>query len=415
MADPALLVFHEGRLVGKLSPEPLEFRYDKKWLEHRAAFPISVSLPLRAETFGEAAVRAFFFNLLPEGNIRRRLAGRLGLSEGNDYALLAAIGGECAGALSVSKSAAEAKKDEAYLPLSDEEIAKRIASGALSSVAGEEGVRLSLAGAQDKLPVLIEDGTVFLPKGSAASSHILKLDSSDFKHLPANEVLMLRLAAAVGLTVVNAELRRFGRWTVAVIERYDRERKNARVTRLHQEDFCQALGVAAEKKYETEGGPSFARCVELVRSVSADPLADSNLLIRWQMFNAAAGNADGHAKNLALLHLPSGTRLAPFYDLVSTRAYPRVERRLAMRFGENADPDRLGKKDWALFAERLQAGERFLRQTAEELAEGIDAALDPTLRDVERAFGRKEFLRSAVVPAIRAANRRFVLSLRAKT
>src|SRR5262249_30329199 len=156
------------------------------------------------------------------------------------------------------------------------DIAKRIASGgALSSAAKERGVRLSLAGAQDKLPVYIDEDGMFLPKGAAPSSHILKFDNRDFKQLAVNEVMVLRLAEMIGLPTVRTALRRFGRSNAALIERYDRVRVNGVIERLHQEDFCQALGIPAERKYEAEGGPSFAECVELVRTQSAEPLADA--------------------------------------------------------------------------------------------------------------------------------------------
>ncbi|MEI8256851.1 MAG: HipA domain-containing protein [Deltaproteobacteria bacterium] len=271
---------------------------------------------------------------------------------------------------------------------------------------------LSLAGAQDKLPVYVDGEVLWLPTGSAPSSHILKFDNRDFKHLPANELMILRLATAVGLPAVPGTLRRFGKATALLVERYDRVERSGALQRLHQEDLCQALGYPAERKYQTEGGPGLARCMEIVRRHSSDPLVDSLLLIRWQLFNAVVGNADGHAKNLALLHGATGTRLAPFYDLVCTRAYPRLDRRLAMHIGTSADPDALRRADWAAAAADLGVGERFLRDTAREMISAVRDALEPTRRSVEREFGRNDFLRSSVAPAIGAATRRLTMSLR---
>ncbi|MCB9653247.1 MAG: HipA domain-containing protein [Deltaproteobacteria bacterium] len=205
-----------------------------------------------------------------------------------------------------------------------------------------------------------------------------------------NEAFVLRLAASVGLSTVNAVVRRFGRANALVVERYDRMRTDAGAQRLHQEDFCQALNVPAERKYEGEGGPGLARSVALVREHSSDPLADVHAVIRWQVFNAAVGNADGHAKNLALLLTRTGTRLAPIYDLVSTRAYPRVDRHLAMFIGGNADPDQLTAQDWSRFAADLGVGERYLKDTANQIVSAIGGALAPTLRAFEKAFGRKD-------------------------
>jgi serine/threonine-protein kinase HipA len=412
VADPPLWVFFEDRCVGRIDPEPFTFTYEKSWVDASDSFPISVALRLRRAPYTEEAARAFFSNLLPEGNVRRRLAGRLGISEGNDYALLAAIGGECSGALSVLTEPPN-KIVRAHQELSPAELAKRIAAGgALTSFAGERGVRLSLAGAQDKLPVCLQDDRILLPKGAAASTHILKFESPDFKHLPTNEVFVLRLAAAVGLPAVQAELHRFGKVYAAVIERYDRVRSKQRVERLHQEDFCQALGYPPERKYEVEGGPTFADCIELVRSHSIDPLTDAHQLVRWHLFNAMAGNADGHAKNLALLHKPSGTRLAPFYDLICTRAYRIVDRQLAMKLGSQRDSDKLTKKDWARFAEDIGVGERYIRETALELADAMGEAVGPTLRALETDSTRKNFIRSILLPKVKTSSRRVATSLK---
>lgn len=281
-------------------------------------------------------------------------------------------------------------------------------------MAGLPEVRLSLAGAQDKLPVYVDaEGELFLPKGRAASSHLLKFESREFKQLPANELFNLRLASEVGLTTVRSSLRPIGRASALLVERYDRVRVDHEVRRLHQEDFCQALNVPAEQKYEGEGGPSLARCVRLIREHSVGPAEDVHVAIRWQLLNVAVGNADGHAKNLALVHTPDGTRLAPFYDLASTRAYPQLSRQLAMQIGRQFDPDQLTTKTWAQFAEELDVGARYLRETAGEVAEAVRTAIEPTLSAVEEEVGKKEFLRSAVVPTIRKCARRLDLSLRA--
>ncbi len=414
MADRPLWVCCGSRVVGRIERDPLSFAYSTEWVDSSEAFAVSVSLPLSREPYGEAAVRAYFFNLLPEGPVRRRLAGRLGISEGNDYDLLGAIGGECAGSLAIVRSPADAAAPGSYRRLSDAEVRAAIESGgALSALDGAHGIRLSLAGAQDKLPVRVVDGALSLPIGNAASSHILKFDNRDFKHLPANEILTLRLAAALGLPTVRATLRRFGRTSASVVERYDRVERDGVVTRIHQEDFCQALGSPAERKYESEGGPSLAQCIRLIRDASAEPQIDALLLIRWQLFNAAVGNADGHAKNLSLLHAASGFRLAPFYDLVCTRAYPRLDRRLALHFGGSADPATLGPAAWQRAATDLAVGERFLRDTARDLVESVHEHLGPVRREVERELGRHDFLRSSVVPAIEAGTRRLRLSLTA--
>ncbi|MCH7882084.1 MAG: HipA domain-containing protein [Proteobacteria bacterium] len=127
--------------------------------------------------------------------------------------------------------------------------------------------RLSLAGTQDKCPVLIRDGNYFLPEGEAPSSHILKFELTDYRHLPAYETFTSHLAKKIGLPVVNIELQSIEKRFYAQIERYDRVwDERGEVQRLHQEDFCQALGYGHEKKYQDSGGPTFADCHKRLRT-----------------------------------------------------------------------------------------------------------------------------------------------------
>lgn len=407
-AERLLWVYHRQRCVGRLSDAPLAFTYEPSWLDRLDAFPLSVALPLRRSTYPEAEARAFFANLLPEGDVRALLTRRLGLSLDNDFALLAAIGGECAGALSIVATPDEADHPGSYRSIGESELLRWIAEGAgLGTMAGTDGVRLSLAGAQDKIPVRIDDGQLLLPIGAAPSSHILKLPGSRFKHLPTNEVYTLRLAGAVGLPVVNATLLQIGRRRIAAIERYDRMRNGHVIERLHQEDFCQACGLPPHRKYQIEGGPDARQCTAIVREWSTAPAADVHALIRWLIFNAIVGNADGHAKNLALLHGPSGIRLAPFYDLVCTRAYPRIDRHLAFAIGGQSDPDRLVPASLDALAAELEVGARYLRQTATEIVEAIEAMAHSVLAQLESETGSQTFLRSAVLPTVARGCRRF--------
>lgn len=385
MGGGELAVLWGERRVGVLGQRPhsgaMVFAYAESWLEDGAAAPISLSLPLRPGAVEGGAAHAFFTNLLPEGTLRTLLARRLGISADNDFALLRAIGGECAGALSVVPDDDDGPAAATgYRQLRPEELA-RLAdadAGALPELLGEGRLRLSLAGAQDKLPVLLRaDQTLWVPRGSEPTTHILKLPNPHFHGLAINEAFCLALARAVGLPAATAELRPCGAQYVTLVERYDRVQTepDGPVTRLHQEDLCQALGLAPTRKYEQEGGPSFARCFELVRDHSVDPLADTRALLRWQLFNLLCGNADGHAKNLSLLHAPPrGPRLAPFYDLVCTRVYPRLDRHLALALGGGRDPGQIGAAQWARLAQELGLGRGYVKREVEALCSALPPA-----------------------------------------
>lgn len=404
-----LHVQHGEAWVGVLEQAPsgeMTFAYAPAWLASPGRFAVSLQLPLREEPFGEPA-HAFFANLLPEAEVRRQLCLKLGLSVDNDFALLSAIGGDCAGALSlVDPDAPAPARRSGYRPLDRLQLEALAANPVLAAVDGAQGVRLSLAGAQDKLPVLVEGEKLFVPFGDAPSTHLLKFASPRFKHLPANEVLMALVARALGLPVAEVTWWKLRREGMCVVERYDRRRgPGGRWERVHQEDLCQALGHRPLLKYEREGGPGFTPCFDAVRRVSVDPVADGQSLLRWLVFNVVAFNADGHAKNLSLVHDAGRTRLAPFYDLVCTRAYPRLARHLAMGVGGEFDPTLVRRPNWERLARELGLGTRFVLELVRETAERCPDAFTEAAREFRGRFGEKPALQ-LVLPKVRRQAKR---------
>src|SRR5579863_1570657 len=352
MADEPdeLGVYFEGHSVGTVAVDGngrFTFEYARSWASDTNAFAISRSLPLDGSAGQGNAGHAFFSNLLPEGHVRELVARRLGVSQGNDFALLDALGGECAGALVISRSPPNSKT-QSYEPINEKEIAGRASRGlAFAETSGVDGIRLSLAGAQDKLPVRVDGSTLLLPEGDSPSTHILKFANPNYSGFPENELFVTRLAGLCRLPAVTAELRTIENNRHLLVKRYDRVvDADGTIHRLHQEDFCQALGVAPVRKYEKEGGPRFDQCFGLVDDASVEPALDTRELLRWLVFNLIVGNADGHAKNLSLLLGPKGPRLAPFYDLLCTAIYPKVATRLAMSVHGNTDPGQISGKDW---------------------------------------------------------------------
>jgi serine/threonine-protein kinase HipA len=353
---------------------------------------VSRSLPTAAREFApEAGVaHRFFANLLPEGAVREHIVRDLKLPN-TDFDLLRAIGGECAGALSILPVDQQPSGPNRYRALTEKDLADLAARRGqiYAIVPADERPRLSLAGAQDKCPVLVRDDRYFLPQGEAPSSHILKFELADYRHLPAYETFTTQLAAAIGLPVVDIALRAVGRTRYAQIARYDRvwdERGD--VQRLHQEDFCQALGYGHEKKYQEHGGPSFAACYRLVQEVSSEPAIDTQHLLRWQIFNVLAGNSDGHAKNLSLLHLADDeTRLAPFYDLVCTRAIERIDYHLALDVGGERNPSVITSVHWEALAKACDVRPQFFGNLVRETADELQKKIGPETEAFEARYG----------------------------
>ncbi|WP_349260367.1 type II toxin-antitoxin system HipA family toxin [Baekduia sp.] len=346
----ALSVWCFGQLAGELTDtgRALVFRYDATWLDGGLP-PLSQSLPLDG-AFSSEAAGAFFGGLLPEGAPRELLARRLGVSSGNDFGLLAAVGGDTAGAISVQPLGqppphggdVEWLDDDALIQLIDELPTRPMH-------ADEDGeYRLSLAGAQDKLPVVVGDGgRIGLTKGQTPSTHILKTPIERLDDTVINEAFCLTLAHAMGIDAATATPHRVDERDFLLVERYDRRTDDDNnVTRLHQEDFCQALGIPTQRKYQAEGGPALTDCFALLRTATAVPAPEIIKLLDDIALNFLIGNHDAHGKNYSLLYLPENAHavLAPAYDVISTFAYHRkhnLTRKMAMSIGGEYRPDYL--------------------------------------------------------------------------
>lgn len=376
--DVWLFSDHIGTLLqehGRLS-----FTYAPHWLIADHATPLSQSLPLQAEPFDDRAARPFFAGLLPEGDKRRLVAQSLQVSAKNDFALLDGIGGECAGAvtfLESGQSLRETDRPSEVRWLDDTEVIRLLQDmPKRPMLAGESGLRLSLAGAQDKLPVLIDGIRIGLPLNGAPSSHILKPAIPGIRDSVWNEMFCMRLAKAIKLDVANVLAGHVADSVFLLVERYDRHRNAAgKLQRLHQEDFCQALQVAPEYKYQNEGGPDLTASFDLARS-AIKPSAPSILrLLDFIIFNALIGNHDAHAKNFSLLYSPHGVRLAPLYDALSTAIYPDLSNKMAMKIGGKYIFSEVHPRHWDRFATLAGLSPAQTRRRVSQLAQQLpDAA-----------------------------------------
>ncbi len=242
-------------------------------------------------------------------------------------------------------------------------------------LAGEEGIRLSLAGAQDKLPVLVVDGRIALPLHGAPSSHILKPAIRRVADSVHNEGFCLALAKAIDLNAVAADIRDAQGRPYLLVERYDRIREpDDRPRRLHQEDFCQALGVAPEYKYENEGGPSVTDCFALVRRATRPAALYVPQLLDAVMFNTLIGNNDAHAKNYSLVYGIGGTTLAPLYDVLCTAVYPELTPKMAMKIGGHYKFSDVFPRHWERFAHSADLSAPQVRRRLLELTQLLPQA-----------------------------------------
>jgi serine/threonine-protein kinase HipA len=383
-------VYLHSDLVGHLVQDAggrMVFDYAETWLNKPGATPLSQSLPLRTRRFNRNECRGYFAGILPEESKREIIARNLGISAGNDYAMLERIGGECAGAVTfIPAGQPLPERNYSYRKLSAEElgaILKELPKRPL--LAGEEGIRLSLAGAQDKVAVRMEHGEVWLPLGAAPTTHILKPAVERFAGVVFNEALCMKLAGEAGLGAASVETMNVNGIDCLIVERYDRIHKKGPdaepiIERLHQEDFCQAQGMVSERKYQKEGGPSLKQCFGLLRAVSSTPVIDLTRLLEAVIYNYLVGNNDAHGKNFALLYHGVGTEnpetgLAPLYDIVSTVYYPELSRDMAMKIGGAYSSEKVTARNFEQLAEEAGLGKPLVRARVPEMAERVIAAL----------------------------------------
>lgn len=395
-----LQVYWEKNIVGRLWQDErgdFFFQYAAEWVSNPLAVPLSARLPLQKDVFPDPACHFFFPNLLPEGNVRMLVARKLGISEENDFELLRALGGDCAGAISLLPDGQEASDQGDYELIKPQELDQMIEEMASNPLlVWKEELRLSLAGAQQKLPVYFKDGKIYLPRGSYPSSHILKPKMARFEHLVENEAFCMMLAKRYGLPVPEAAIFQ-AKEPVYLVERYDRKKDpQGRLFRLHQEDFCQALGYSYANKYEGEGGPDLKKCFTLLSNHGTQPIVDKKILLEWVMFNYLAGNCDAHAKNLSMLISKEDYRLAPLYDLISTRAYPSLSPKLAMRIGGQSRPEWILREHWEKLARDAEVGPKAVLAMCQEMSEKLPNLAAQLAKEFTAKYGSAEFIEKMV-------------------
>ncbi len=238
--------------------------------------------------------------------------------------------------------------------------------------------------------LLGEDGRVGLTKGGTPSTHILKTPIARLQDTVVNEAACLALGRRLGVEVVRAQPRRAAGRECLLVERYDRESLEGRVHRRHQEDFCQALGVPARRKYESEGGPSLLDSFALLRGAVAVPARDAPRLLEYVALSFLVGNHDAHAKNYSLLYLPESSRatLAPAYDILSTIAYRKAEnmsRKMAMKIGGEYRPDYVRARHLDMLLSDAGLGRAAARRRLRAMAADAPAAARETCAELARA------------------------------
>ena len=390
----------------------LSLRYADRWLQTTGAFPLSVTMPLRAEPYPSDIISPWLANLLPEEEQLQMLTRSLGLDQADVLAVLAEIGGDTAGALSFGVATDRALW--AYTPLTSlyDTADPRLALerhfedlGRRPFLVGEEGVRQSLAGGQkksalavlgpDAAPVLRlpQEGDVLaIPLNGAPSTLIVKPDNPNLPGITENEVWCLRMAQAIGIESAQATILQSSKRTAIGVLRYDRRvGRSGRLLRLHQEDFAQANGLPPGRKYErgTLPGLDLKTLLETGLHVSA---SDALALLDQVIFNILVANTDAHAKNYSLI-LPVGAapQLAPLYDVSTVLSWPHVVKTYAQAIdGKKRNPDMIAGRHWEAIAREIGYRPTDVKNRVQQIVDAIVANRSKVTADVTALPGATE-------------------------
>ena len=364
-----------GQVVCRYSGEALE-----RWPLNIPL--LSCSLLLSARPRRDAGV--FFRGMLPEGQHLQAMATEANVATYDTFGLLARFGRDVAGAAVIAGTSA-GERPGGVVPYSDEALDREVAGLEDRPLAIYDDSELSIAGLQNKM-LLVADGTTWArPVGGHPSTHILKVEDRRYPGMVTMEASCLALARAVGLTSVEAEVRRLGGADCIIVSRYDRKvGPEGKATRLHQEDACQALGrdpeaVHGQGKYQHAGGPALAEIARLLDLYATDPIEELKHLVSAVTFNVCTGNADAHGKNVSFLYeKPGQLRLAPLYDTVPTALWPRLRTRAAMTINGQAELGGVMRADVVAEARRWPLAPDVAQAVATTTAEGVLSALDAT-------------------------------------
>jgi serine/threonine-protein kinase HipA len=375
-----------GHILFEAANDQYGLTYLQSWLD-ADGFPVSPHLI--SETAPAGSVKRFLANLLPEGRWLDELSINLQISKSNIFGLIAAIGAETTGALSFQLNEQPITGiPTSFRPIAPAELTERIAQRQETSIAVWDGKpRLSVAGVQDKLPILImPDGQTGFGEGELASTHILKFGSKPELQLVVNEYLCMQIARRMKLPVAEVQLARFNE-PVLMVQRFDRQWADKQISRLHLIDGCQLLDLPPIYKYERpfgKGGHAaairsgaslpalFAAC-----SRCSVPAAATRDLLHWVLLNLLLGNSDAHAKNISFFVGKRGITLAPAYDLLCLDMYRHhYDRDLALAVGDCFDPDAVQPYQLAEMCEACKLPQRQVGRSLAALAKNMLHVLD---------------------------------------
>lgn len=377
-----------GEIEGN-SSEDARFSYSEEYKEKNNPRAVSVSLPIQDEPFSPEQTRVFFEGLLPEGFMRRSIAANMHFDENDYLSILYNLGQECLGAIRIDVTGEE--QESAYEAITSKQVEELAAEGTTKSTELVIKTHLSLTGASGKVGLYYDDKNSrwYLPCGLAPSTHIVKQSHIRLDGIVTNEQLSMLAARKCGIDIPESFIINVGSGfdseVLFATKRYDRIIDESsplignlkRPYRIHQEDFAQAMGVAASEKYEKDGQNYAEKMFEIIRNHARRPLEDQLRLWNRIVYNFALGNTDAHIKNYSLLydiHM-EGISLAPAYDMLSTVIYKSATRDMSFKIGGTRNIDSIDEDSFKLLASRAGIGEKIAMSSYHKVLDRFESAI----------------------------------------
>ncbi len=395
-----LNVYYKDQKVGIIQveseTETFAFAYTHDWKQH--GFEISPHIPFDKPA-SSGSIKKFLDNLLPEGRALDIFSLFFQVTKNNTLAITREIGNETSGALTFFDDRAQS------LPTTERKIKKvelteRIRTeDPVRLIIWDGKPRLSVAGVQDKLPVIYHNGEYSFGEGKLASTHILKFETDRQRHLIMNEYICMKLAKAAGLDAAEVEIKHFGDKPALLVTRFDRKRiGDKEIERLHIIDGCQALDLPPTHKYERNMGTG-KRVEDIREGVSfqklfafsnrcQNPIKTKLQILQWAFFNLLISNSDAHGKNISFFADKNGYTLTPFYDMVCIAMYPEFEQQLSMGWGDNFDTD-IQREDIEAMCQTCDINPRLAFKELKSMAKKVLKALEENSFS-EMASGEEE-------------------------
>jgi serine/threonine-protein kinase HipA len=385
-----------GEIEGN-SSEDACFSYSKEYVARTDSRAISVSLPIQEEPFSPERTKIFFDGLLPEGFMRKSIATNMHFDENDYLSILYNLGKECLGAIRIDES--DEEQESGYEAITSMQVEELAAEGTTKSTEIVIKTHLSLTGASGKVGLYYDEkeGRWYLPCGLAPSTHIVKQSHIRLDGIVTNEQLSMLTAHKCGIDIPESFIINVGQGTDSQVlfatKRYDRIIDETsqlignlkRPFRVHQEDFAQAMGVAAFEKYETDGQNYAEKMFEIIRNYARRPLEDQLRLWDRIVFNFVLGNTDAHIKNYSLLYDPhmEGISLAPAYDMISTVIYESATKDMSFNIGGIRNLDSIDEDSFKSLAAKVGIGEKIAMSNYHKVLDRFENAVKESAEELK--------------------------------